>query len=269
MRGENRDDLCRPAPRRHHRQDLSEKAVLEIPDGLRHIAIIMDGNGRWANSRGLRRTRGHKEGVKSVRRITTACAEAGLEQLTLYALSVENWAKRPRPEIEFLLLLLKRFVAQERRTIMENNIRFRTVGRTHEFPKSVRDELDRLTEVSAANDGMVLCLALNYGGRSEIADAARELGRQVRDGALDPEKIDEQTLARALYDPAMPDVDLMIRTAGEMRISNFLLWQASYGEIWVAPALWPDFDVKDLATGLASYGARERKFGGLAQRIDA
>ena len=240
-----------------------------VPEGLKHLAIIMDGNGRWANAQGFRRTRGHKEGVKSVRRVTTACAEASLEHLTLYALSVENWAKRPRAEIEFLLLLLKRFVAQERATIMDNDIRFRTIGRTQEFPAAVRDELQKLTDLSSRNRGMTLTLALNYGGRSEIADAVRSIAAEVKAGRIDPATIDESTIAAHLYDPRLPDVDLLVRTAGEMRISNFLLWQASYGEIWVTPTWWPDFGVKELDEAFQAFGARERKFGGLAQRVDA
>ncbi len=243
--------------------------MVEVPETLRHVAIIMDGNGRWANARGSRRTRGHKEGVKSVRRVTTTLAEAGLEYLTLYALSVENWVKRPRPEVEFLLMLLRRFLIQERRTIMENNIRFRAIGRVHEFPDSVRKELDHLTELSRDNDGMVLCLALNYGGRSEILDAVRAVASKVKEGALDAEALDENDIRRQLYDPEMPDVDLLIRTAGEMRISNFLLWQVSYGEIWVTQTYWPDFGERELEQALRSFGGRERKFGGLAQKVDA
>ena len=237
--------------------------MLELPEGLKHAAIIMDGNGRWANARGQRRTRGHKEGVKSVRRITTACAETRLERLTLYALSVENYVKRPKHEIDFLLALLRRFLIQERRTIMENDIRFRTIGRVHQFPASVRKEIDDLTEVSAGNDGMVLCLALNYGGRSEIADAARDIAVKAARGEIDPAVIDEETVGRHLYDGEAPDVDLLIRTAGEMRISNFLLWQCSYGEIFVTPAYWPDFDETALAGAFKAYTSRDRKFGGL------
>ena len=238
---------------------------LVIPRGLRHLAIIMDGNGRWANSRGLRRTRGHKEGANTVRRITTMCAEAHLEQLTLYALSVENYVKRPRHEVEFLLALLKRFVIRERPTIMDNNIQFRTLGRTDEFPRTVRDELEKLTELSSSNDGMTLRLALNYGGRSEIADAARRIAQGVREGHIEVADIDEAMVQSHLYDAHMPDVDLMIRTAGELRVSNFLLWQISYGEMYVCDTYWPDFDAPDLVAAFQSYGSRNRKFGGLVR----
>ena len=243
--------------------------MLEFPDELKHIAVIMDGNGRWAKARGLRRTRGHREGVKSVRAITTACAEAGLENLTLYALSVENFIKRPRAEIEFLLILLKRFVVQERKTIMENNIRFRTIGRTEEFPKRVRRELEELRDVSANNDGMTLCLALNYGGRSELADAFSHMAKDVAAGTLDPDAVNEEMIGRYLYAPEMPDVDLMVRTSGHMRISNFLLWQISYGELYVTEGLWPDFGAEELKMAVEAFSGRDRKFGGLAQQIDA
>ena len=242
--------------------------MLVLPDGLKHIAVIMDGNGRWANARGYPRTRGHKEGIKSVRAVTTACAEAGLGQLTLYSMSVENFIKRPKTEVDFLLTLLKRFVVQERKTIMDNNIRFRTIGRTAEYPRTVRDELQKLSEISATNTGMVLCLALNYGGRSEIADAVRAVARLVRAGKIDPEAVDERTIAEHLYDPTMPDPDLLVRTAGELRISNFLLWQVSYSEIFVTETLWPEFGVKDLEAALSSYAGRKRKFGGLARNLD-
>lgn len=240
-----------------------------IPEGLRHLAIIMDGNGRWANSRGLRRTRGHKEGAGTVRKITTTCAAAGLEELTLYALSVENYIKRPRHEVEFLLALLKRFVIGERATIMDNNIRFQTLGRTHEFPKSVQDELEKLRQLSSSNDGMTLRLALNYGGRSEIADAARKIAADVQKGRLNVEDINEQAVQDRLYAPTMPDVDLMIRTAGELRVSNFLLWQISYGEIFVCESNWPDFSKEDLVKAMLNYGNRNRKFGGLVRPVDA
>jgi undecaprenyl diphosphate synthase len=243
--------------------------MLVLPEGLKHIAVIMDGNGRWANARGYARTRGHKEGIKSVRAVTTACADAGLGWLTLYSMSVENFVKRPRAEVEFLLILLKRFVVQERRTIMENNIRFRTIGRVHEYPAGVRDELQRLTDLSARNSGMVLCLALNYGGRTEIVDAARRMAEQVRAGTLDPADIDEQAIADRLYDPTMPEPDLLVRTAGELRISNFLLWQVSYSEIYVTDTYWPDFGTKELETALASYSSRKRKFGGLVHNLNA
>ena len=245
--------------------DATARPPVRPPD-LKHLAIIMDGNGRWANARGLARSRGHKEGVKSVRRTTTTCAALGFEQLTLYALSVENFRKRPPAEVEFLLHLLRRFVIQERRTIMENDIRFRTIGRTHEFPRRVRNELEKLTEVSAANQGMVLCLALNYGGRAEIADAVKAI---VADRDLDPEDVDEDFVRRHLYDSEMSDPDLLVRTAGELRISNFLLWQVSYSEIYVTDNFWPEFDEPELGRAMAAYTERRRKFGGLLKEADA
>jgi len=243
--------------------------MISLPQELEHVAIIMDGNGRWANARGLPRTMGHKEGVKSVRSITTACAESGLKQLTLYALSVENYSKRPKPEIDLLLRLLKRFVIRERTTIMDNDIRFRVIGDVEAFPENVLKEIRSLEDVSRDNEGMVMCLALNYGGRSEIARAARRISGKVRSGDIEPEAIDEEMIAAHLYDPEMPDPDLLVRTAGEMRISNFLLWQLSYSEIYVTETFWPDFDVKSLEEAIAAYSGRKRKFGGLFKRLDA
>lgn len=243
--------------------------MISLPEGLKHLAIIMDGNGRWANSRGLIRTQGHKSGINSVRSITTVSAEAGLERLTLYALSVENFVKRPRPEVKFLLGLLKRFVVRERATIMDNNISFDCIGRLESFPAGVRREIDALRDISAGNDGMRLTLALNYGGRTEITDAVREIAVDVARGEIHPQDIDEAMIARNLYDPSMTDPDLLIRTGGEMRISNFLLWQVSYSEIYVTNTLWPDFDEEHLAVAIEDYSNRRRKFGGLIPNTDA
>ncbi len=244
------------------------REMIDFPKSLNHLAIIMDGNGRWANSRGLVRTQGHKSGINSVREMTTTCAEAGLERLTLYALSVENFVKRPRTEVVFLLSLLKRFVVRERSTIMDNNISFDCIGRLDEFPVGVRKEIDKLRDLSASNDGMRLTLALNYGGRTEITDAVREIALQVAQGEVKPEAIDEAMISRHLYDPAMTDPDLLIRTGGHMRISNFLLWQVSYSEIFVTDTLWPDFGTEDLSVALEDYSNRRRKFGGLIPNSD-
>ncbi|MEZ6195803.1 MAG: polyprenyl diphosphate synthase [Planctomycetota bacterium] len=242
--------------------------AVALPPGLRHVAMIMDGNGRWAGLRGLPRAQGHREGANSVRELTTILAASGLEQLTLYALSVENFQKRPRSEIDFLLGLLGEFLESERPTIMENRIRFRAIGRIAEFPESLRDRIAKLEADSADNGGMVLCLALNYGGRTEIADAARRVARRVAAGDIPLEEVDEETLARHLYDPDMPELDLMIRTAGEMRVSNFLLWQVSYAEIYVTEEFWPEFRRDALVRALSSFRGRERRFGGLAERLD-
>ena len=228
-----------------------------------HIAVIMDGNGRWAERRGLRRIFGHREGVTSVREITTECARMGVQSLTLYAFSVENW-KRPRAEIRYLMRLLRRFLVAERPTLMENGVRLRGLGRLDDLPEEALRELRRTEELTAQNGGMLLRLALSYGGRAEVADATRALALDVAAGRLDPDRIDQETLRRYLYDPETPDPDLLIRTAGEMRISNFLLWQISYSELYVADACWPEFRKQHLMEALREYARRERRYGGLS-----
>jgi undecaprenyl diphosphate synthase len=228
----------------------------------RHIAVIMDGNGRWAQRRGLPRIEGHRRGVQSVRRTIEECCRLGIEQLTLYCLSVENW-KRPREELDFLMALLHQYLLAERAEIMEQNIRFTTIGRRSELPEDVLTEMDENIRLSSRNTGTTLCLAINYGGRTEIVDAARQLARQIAAGQLVPDAIDENALGNALYTFGMPDPDLLIRTAGEMRVSNFLLWQISYAELWVTEKCWPDFDRATLHRALRDFGARERRFGAL------
>jgi undecaprenyl diphosphate synthase len=228
----------------------------------RHVAIIMDGNGRWAKRRGYPRIEGHRRGVKSVRATVEECCRLGIGQLTLYCLSVENW-KRPRAELDFLMTLLHKFLVKERAEIMEQNIRFTTIGRRTGLPASVLREVDESIRISENNTGMVLCLAINYGGRTELVDAVRQLAAQAREGTLDPDAIDEETIADALYTAGMPEPDLLIRTAGEMRVSNFLLWQISYAELWVTDKCWPEFDTATLHAALADFARRERRFGGL------
>jgi undecaprenyl diphosphate synthase len=230
----------------------------------RHIAVIMDGNGRWAQRRRLPRVMGHRRGIESVRAVVEEGCRLGLEQLTLYCLSVENW-KRPPRELTFLMRLLRHFLVVERRELSEQNVQLRMIGRTNGLPPEVLDEFERTAELTASNDGMILCLAVNYGGRCEIGDAARRLAEDVRAGRLDPEQVSEETVASYLYTSGMSDPDLLIRTAGEMRISNFLLWQISYSEMWVTPTLWPDFRADDLMQACRAFAARERKFGGLAE----
>ena len=232
-----------------------------------NLAVIMDGNGRWAQERSMRRIQGHREGVHSVREITTECARMGMNSLTLYAFSVENW-KRPRLEIRYLMRLLRRFLVKERPTLMENGVRLRGLGRLDDLPKDALDALRETEELTAKNEGMLLRLALSYGSRTELADAMKRVAEDARSGALDPESIDEQTLRRYLYDPETPDPDLMIRTAGERRISNFLLWQLSYAEIYVADVCWPEFRAPQLRAALRDYARRVRKFGGLVQDVD-
>jgi undecaprenyl diphosphate synthase len=227
----------------------------------RHLAIIMDGNGRWAEGRGFARTRGHERGADTIRSVTTECARLGLEQLTLYAFSHENW-KRPRTEVAFLMRLLRAFLVRERPTMMENDVRLSAIGRIEQLPEAARAELDRSLELTAGNRGLNLCLALSYGGRAEIVDAAKRLAREVAAGTLDPEAIDEDAVSARLYQPGR-DPDLLVRTAGEMRISNFLLWQISYAEIYVTSACWPEFSIEELHAALRDYAGRTRKYGGL------
>ena len=244
--------------------DASSPA-LEVPPERRprHIAIIMDGNGRWAERQNLPRLAGHTRGVESVRRTTEECSRLGIEQLTLYCLSSENW-KRPATEINFLMHLLEQYMIEERETIMSNNVRVRMLGRRDDIPDQVLRELDKTEAMSQANHGLLLNLAINYGGRGEIVDAARNIARCVEMSALSPLEIDEQTISDHLYTAGSPDPDLLIRTAGEMRISNFLLWQISYAEIWVTDKCWPEFDEATLHEAIGAYAARKRRFGGLS-----
>lgn len=231
-----------------------------------HIAIIMDGNGRWAESRGWMRVRGHKEGTNSVREVTTAAAELGVKSLTLYAFSRENW-KRPDFEVSTLMRLLRLYLRRERKTLMQNRIRLKAIGRTEDLPRFARAALDETIALTAGNDGMVLRLALSYGGRTEIADAARALAQDVAAGRVAAEDIDDESLRRYLYDPETPDPDLVVRTAGEMRLSNFLLWQASYAELFVTDVCWPEFRREQLYEAIRAFAGRKRKFGGLV-RVD-
>jgi undecaprenyl diphosphate synthase len=233
----------------------------------RHIAIIMDGNGRWAVKRGLERVRGHQEGARTVRDIVTECARlrkhhGGPDFLTLYSFSIENW-KRPVDEVGFLMTMYIEYLRKERATMMENNIRFRQIGRLDNLPNPVLDEVNITLEETKNNDGLTLVLALNYGSRAEITDAVREIARKVRDRELRPEDVDEQTISDHLYTAGWPDPDLLVRTAGEMRVSNYLLWQISYAELVVSDVLWPDFQVADLHAAIREFASRNRRFGAL------
>ncbi len=228
----------------------------------RHIAVIMDGNGRWARERGLPRIEGHRRGSESVRACTAACMEAGVPYLTLYAFSKENW-QRPADEVGALMLLLDRFLAERTAEIMERNIRLRAIGHLGDLPDKARRRLEDTIAKSANNTALTLTLALSYGARTEIVDAAREIAREVKAGTLDPETIDENTIASHLYTAGVPDPDLLVRTSGEMRISNFLLWQISYAEIVVTPKLWPDFAKEDLFAAMQEYARRNRRYGGI------
>jgi len=226
----------------------------------RHVAIIMDGNGRWATSRGLPRVAGHGEGVKAVRNAVRAAGEIGIEYLTLYAFSSENW-NRPSLEVSTLMNLLERSIDRELPELMARNVRFRVIGRPNGVPLEVQRRIDHVVDATAANGGLTLLMAFNYGARDEIVDACRRLARDVRDGRVEPEEIDEVRVGRALYTDGVPDPDLLIRTSGEMRLSNFLLWQIAYTELWVTPTRWPDFEPRDLYLAVADFQQRDRRFG--------
>ena len=223
-----------------------------------HVAVIMDGNGRWAARRHLPRVEGHRAGIDSVRDVVETSARLGIEVLTLYAFSVENW-KRPRAEVNTLMILLKRYIRSELSTLHRNNIRFRVIGRPEALAPDVQRELDSAIEQTASNTGMLFNIALNYGGRTEIVDAAR----RILVSGLSPEALDERTFAGFLYTGGQPDPDLLIRTSGEMRVSNFLLWQIAYAEIWVTETFWPDFRRRDLLEAVLAYQKRDRRYGGI------
>jgi len=228
-----------------------------------HIAIIMDGNGRWAQRRHLPRIEGHRRGVATVRRTSEEASRLGIEQLTLYCLSSENW-KRPQREVDFLMHLLEQYMIEERTTIMQNDLRVDVIGRREGIPRAVLQEMDKTVDMSAENRGTRLCLAINYGSRMEMVDAVRAIARKIQSNQIEPDGIDETTIAEHLYTTSMPDPDLLIRTAGEMRISNFLLWQISYAELWVTDHCWPEFSEADLHQAIDDFSRRERRYGGLA-----
>jgi undecaprenyl diphosphate synthase len=240
------------------------RAELNVPADRfpRHAAIIMDGNGRWALGRGLPRPAGHRAGAKAVRRIVTEASRMGLEALTLYGFSLDNW-RRPAEEVAALMNLFSESLQRERPTMLENNVRFRHVGRREGLPEALLEEIDTTVRDTQAHTGMWLNLALNYGSRAELTAAARALARRVAAGQLAPEDIQEATISGLLGTAGQSDPDLVIRTAGEMRLSNFLLWQISYAEFHVTPVLWPDFDEAELHKAIRAFAARRRRFGGL------
>jgi undecaprenyl diphosphate synthase len=227
-----------------------------------HIAIIMDGNGRWARRRGLSRLHGHEEGAHSLREVIRACGKRGVRELTLYAFSTENW-QRPKMEVQFLMRLLRRYLIGERRELQDNNVRLKAIGRIDELPAGVQNTLSESIALTAANTGLIVRLALNYGGKAEIVDAMKRVAQAVKRGIIAPDQIDDDVIREYSYDPEMTDPDLLIRTGGEMRLSNFLLWRLSYAELYITPICWPDFREPQLDEALAAYASRERRFGGL------
>ena len=254
----------------HDPHEYATAAGLDPARLPRHVAVIMDGNGRWAAARGEPRAAGHAEGADTVRATVTECRKLGIDQLTLYCFSAENW-KRPAAEVALLMDLLQAYLVAEREQIVRENIRFRVIGRRDGLPAGVLADIDANTQVSSANTGMTLCLAINYGGRAEIVDAVNVVVRRVIQGAergktgvrAGAETVTEADIEAALYTAGMPDPDLLIRTAGEMRVSNYLLWQISYAEIWVTPLCWPDFSIQILHRALRDFASRDRRFGGL------
>ena len=227
-----------------------------------HVAIIMDGNGRWAKQRNQPRIAGHRAGARSVREIVTECSRLGIGYLTLYSFSTENW-KRPDDEVRGLMDLCVEYLVKERRELTDNNIRFLQIGRREGLPVAVLDALDRTTAVTKSCTGLTLCLALNYSSRTEITDAMRSIADDVQAGRLEPAAIQEATISERLYTAGLPDPDLLVRTAGELRVSNYLLWQISYAEIHVTDVYWPDFGIEDLHRALRDYASRDRRFGGI------
>jgi len=227
-----------------------------------HVAIIMDGNGRWAQQRGLPRLEGHRRGYRTVDRIVRFASDIGVRALTLYTFSAENW-RRPRTEVTGIMKLIARAAHNDLRKFLDFGVQFRVSGRLDALPDYVRDPLLADSERTRGNTGLVLNLAINYGGRAELVDAARALARRVKDGELEPDAIDEQSITDALYQPDLPEPDLLIRTAGEMRVSNFLLWEIAYAELHVTSVLWPDFGEGDLLKAIVDYQGRVRKFGAL------
>jgi undecaprenyl diphosphate synthase len=231
----------------------------------RHIAIIMDGNGRWAQKRNLPRAEGHRQGGKTVEAIAQHCVDIGIQSLTIYSFSMENW-KRPKDEVDALMHLYSEYLIRIRPTLMKNNVKLVHLGRLSQLPPKVQKELTKTIELTANNTGMILALALNYGSRVEIIDAAKKIAQEYKDGDLSLDDIDENCISRHLYTAGLPDPDLLIRTANEMRVSNFLLWQISYSEFYVTDTLWPDFTGKDLEKAILTYSQRSRRFGSINKK---
>ena len=258
-----------PSPKlRIDELSAEERAVYDRlkPEAMpEHVAIIMDGNGRWAGKRSLKRFLGHQQGARSVQQVTETASRIGLPFLTLYAFSLENNLRRPRAEVSFLMRLLKSYLEGNVQRMMDNNVRMKYIGRTHELPPEVQDKMHWAEETTARNTGTTLTLALNYGARSEMVDAFRALAAEVAEKKIPDDRITEEDIHRHLYTAHMPDPDLLIRTSGEMRISNFLLWQIAYTEIFVTDRFWPDFRGQHLLEAIADYQRRERRYGGIGE----
>ncbi|MEM9399411.1 MAG: isoprenyl transferase [Verrucomicrobiota bacterium] len=242
--------------------DLPKQEPPQLDKTPRHVAIIMDGNGRWAQEQNLPRLKGHEKGANAVKEVLQAAADSHVEYLTLYAFSVENW-NRPKAEVDGLMTLLSEALKKYRKDLVQNGIRLHAIGRLQDLPQDVNQELNKTIEASKTNTKLNLVLALSYGGRLEIVDAARSIVSSVQQGSLDPNSIDEKTIREHLYASEMPDPDLLIRSSGEQRLSNFLLWQVSYSEIYISPVLWPDFSRRDFFDALVEYNNRHRRFGGV------
>ncbi|MDB4338638.1 isoprenyl transferase [Rhodopirellula sp.] len=240
-------------------ESIAELKSAEPPS---HIAIIMDGNGRWAQQRDLPRIEGHRRGVNTVRMVSETATELDIDTITLYCLSSENW-KRPKAELDFLMHLLEQYLIEERKTIMEQGLRLQVIGRQDRLPSEVLKQMKQTIEMSAGNPGTRLVLAVDYGGRDEITSAVRDMATKVASGSLSVDQIDENTVSQHLYTAGLPEVDLMIRTGGDMRVSNFLLWQLSYAEIWITEKCWPEFSKQDFVSALCEFSSRQRRFGGL------
>lgn len=250
---------------RLHQQEQEEGFRLNPEKLPRHVAIIMDGNGRWAVQRGLPRTQGHRAGMESIRRVVKICLEYGIKVLTLYAFSTENW-HRPPEEVNFLMHLPQLYLAQELPELQHRNVRLCFLGHMEELPRETRQVLAKATRETANNNALILNIAINYGGRREIVDAVRRVVARVQKGELEPADISEDIVAAEMYTAAIGDPDLLIRTGGEARISNFLLWQVAYTELWFTPVLWPDFGEREFLEALAAYQKRERRFGCIPQQ---
>lgn len=243
-------------------------AIIDREKLPRHIAIIMDGNGRWARQRGLSRSLGHRAGMDSLHAIVDTCCELGIEALTVYGFSTENW-KRPQGETDYLMGLIIEYLKKHLLELCNKGVQVRTIGIMKEFPRTVQNVLANSVERSSGNKGLILNLALNYGGRTEITDAVRSIARAVKEGSLQIGEVDARTVSDHLYTAGQPDPDLLIRTGGDFRISNFLLWQCAYSEIWITGLMWPDFRRQHLLGALADYQKRERRFGGLRENAES